>query len=148
MVVCVVSTKSKSVGSTEGMLRSAATSPYWRTWVDSAAGDVEEAMAAVGERDLPRLGEVMERSTFKMHATMHTSTPPLNYWQPATMAVLHEVEGLRGEGTGAWVTMDAGPQVKVLCSAEHAAVVSSRLAPHCVEVHVLRPGVGAHLVTP
>ena len=55
------------------------------------AGRRARARAAILARDLERLGTVMEQSTFRMHATMHTATPPLLYWQPATVAALHAV---------------------------------------------------------
>src|SRR6185295_18845241 len=99
------------VGSTEGMNRSVE-SPYWPTWVGTAAADVATAREAILRRDIERLGDVMESSTFKMHAVMHTSQPPLIYWLPGTVACLHAIAALRREGTGAWVTMDAGPNVK------------------------------------
>ena len=91
-------------------------------------------------RDLDRLGAVMESSTFKMHATMHTSRPPIFYQQPGTLACLHAVFALRASGVSAWATMDAGPQVKVLCARRDAASVAGALAPHAVRVEVLSPG--------
>lgn len=140
MVVGVVSAEGKAVGSTEGMERSRTTSPLYATWVEQAEADVAEGEAALHARDLPRLGRVMEASTQKMFATMHTSNPPLMYWQPGTIAATRAVWALRAAGTPAWVTMDAGPQVKVLCAPEHADHVAAALAPHCAAVHVLRPG--------
>ena len=142
MVVAVVATGRKDVGSTEGMERSRLTSALYGTWVDQAEGDVAEGRAAILARDLERLGRVMESSTFKMHATMMASDPPLLYWQPATVACLHEVFALRKRGVGAWVTMDAGPQVKVLCAAADAETVAAALRPLALRVHVLAPGGG------
>jgi len=145
MVVAVVHAGKKAVGSTEGMERSRTTSPYYATWVATAAADVAEGIAAVRARDLERLGTVMEQSTQKMHATMHTSWPPLIYWQAGTVAALHEVLALRRQGVAAWATMDAGPQVKVLCAADDASIVADALRPHAQQVHVLQPGPGARL---
>ncbi len=146
LVVAVVAEGEKAVGSTEGMKRSAATSPYWDAWVSTAAADVAQARAAVVARDLERLGAVMESSTFKMHATMHTAVPPLIYWQAGTVTLLHEVQALRARGVGAWATMDAGPQVKVLCEAADADTVAAALAPHALRVHVHGPGGPARVV--
>ena len=148
MVVAVVHDGPKPVGSTEGMERSRLTSPYYERWVETAAADVDAARQAIASRDLQQLGEVMEASTFKMHATMHTSRPPLLYWHPGTVALLHEVQAIRADGMGAWSTMDAGPQVKVLCSANDARSVAERLRPHAVRVDVLRPGGPAALESP
>lgn len=148
MVVAVVSTHKKAVGSTEGMERSRHTSPLYDTWLAQAEADVAEGRAAVLARDLPRLGRVMEASTYKMHATMMTSDPPLLYWQPGSVACLHAVWALREQGVEAYTTMDAGPQVKILCRSEDAGAVARAVRPHARHVHVLAPGGPAHLVSP
>ena len=146
MVVAVVATEGKAVGSTEGMERSRHTSPLYRTWVDQAEQDVQDGVSAVHDRDIARLGRAMEASTLKMHATMHTADPPLMYWRPESVACLQAVWALRASGTGAWATMDAGPQVKVLCLAADAARVADALRPHARELHVLAPGGAARVV--
>lgn len=145
MVIAVVSERPKPVGSTDAMESCRKTSPYYPAWVESAPADVEQAREAVYDRDLERLGTIMERSTLKMHAAMLASDPPLLYWLPSTLAVLHEVGALRREGVGAWATMDAGPQVKVLCLAQDAERVVAALKPHAQKIHVLHPGPGARL---
>lgn len=140
MVVAVVSSAKKAVGSTAGMQQTAATSPYYASWVATAQADVVEGEAAVRARDLERLGRVMEASTFKMHATMHTTEPPILYWQPGTVAVLHTVQKLRARGVGAWATMDAGPNVKILCLREDAQAVADEIQEHADTVRILGPG--------
>jgi len=146
MVVAVVEAGPKAVGSTAGMERSRTTSPLWPTWLGMGPDAVQHAIEAIGARDLERLGTVMEQSTFAMHATMQTAVPPLIYWQPATVAVLHAVLALRASGVGAWVTMDAGPQVKVLCEAADAPRVADTVRPLARDVFVHAPGGGAHVV--
>jgi diphosphomevalonate decarboxylase len=147
MVVAVVSDAAKAVGSTEGMTRAQATSPLWDAWCAQAQADLARATQAVLDRDLPALGEVMESSTFKMFSTMFTSRPPLLYWQPSTLALLHRVQQLRAEGVPCWCTMDAGPQVKVLCAAEHADPVARALEGLAQRVHVLAPGPGLQVLS-
>lgn len=146
MVVAVVSGGTKAVGSTEGMIRTERTSPFYGAWVDTAEADVVEGEAAVRARDLERLGTVMERSTLKMHATMHTAWPTILYWKPETVAVLHEVAALRQRGVGAWATMDAGPNVKILCLATEADTVRDAVQPLVRQVRVLAPGGAARIV--
>lgn len=146
MVVAIVSAEKKAVGSTAGMLESERTSPYWPAWVAGGPPDLEAAIAAVEARDLHALGEVMESSTLKMHAVMHTTRPAILYWQPATVACLHAVRALREAGVPAWATMDAGPNVKVLCEAAHAEAVAAALRPLVASVVTLAPGSGARVV--
>lgn len=147
MVVGVVSTAAKSVGSTEGMERSRLTSPLYETWVEQAEEDVSEGCAAVLARDLPRLGRVMEASTFKMHAAMHTADPPLMYWAPESVACLQALWALRAsEGLQAYATMDAGPQVKILCARADAERVAQALRPYTRQTHILSAGGPARLL--
>jgi diphosphomevalonate decarboxylase len=148
MVVAIVDPGPKGVGSTEGMERSRLTSPLFPGWVARAPDRLERATEAVLRRDLPELGQIMEQSTFEMHATMHTSEPPLLYWLPGTVAALHRVFELRSAGVGAWATMDAGPQVKILCASVDAPRVRAALEEVVPRVVVLRPGPGASLVDP
>jgi diphosphomevalonate decarboxylase len=87
-----------------------------------------------------------------MHAALLASDPPLLYWLPATVALIRECAELRRRGLGAWETIDAGPQVKVLCLASEAAQIASSLReaargalpgaeePVCGRVLECRPG--------
>lgn len=146
MIVAVVGAGPKDVGSTDGMLHTQATSPYFPAWVASAPADVEEARAAVLARDLERLGRVVERSSLRMHASMFAADPPLTYWRPASLAAMEAVRGLRKRGVGAWATMDAGPNVKVLCAAADAPAVAEALAAVADRIEILGPGGPARVV--
>ncbi len=117
----------KDTGSTDGMEHTAETSPYFKAWVDTHEADLVEATAALVAGDLPKLGEVMEYSTMKMHATTLAARPGFFYFQPATIAVLLAVRALRKSGVGCWATMDAGPHVKVLCAPADADVVAAAM---------------------
>lgn len=132
----------KPVGSTGGMERCRLTSPYYPAWVATSEADLAEAESALAARDLPRLGEVVEHSCFKMHASMFATRPPLVYWNGGTLAAIDAVWRARAEGLAGWVTSDAGPHVKVLCAANDAAPLAARLreVAGVVEVDVL--GVG------
>ena len=89
----------------------------------------------------------MEHSTFKMHACMWASQPPLRYTQGASIMVLDEVSYLRSKGTSAWATMDAGPHVKILCHRKDASYIQQHIAsiPKVHEVLILQPGEGVQL---
>ena len=125
IVLALVSSAKKPIGSTEGMLRTKQRSPLYSGWVTSAGADIEQALHAVSQRDLPQLGEVMEHSTLKMHATMISAG--VRYWKPETVAVMECVESLRRDGVAAYYTMDAGPNVKILCERRDAETVSEAL---------------------
>jgi diphosphomevalonate decarboxylase len=82
-----------------------------------------------------------------MHAVMLTSTPSLLYWQAATLRVMHAVSAWRLAGLPACYTVDAGPNVHVLCLEEAAAEVAGLLRelPGVVQVLAAGPGGPARL---
>ena len=62
-----------------------------------------------------------------MHAVMMTSTPALHYWNPASLGVMSAVCQWRDEGLSVCYTVDAGPNVHVICAEADAQEVQSRL---------------------
>lgn len=138
MVVAIVQAGPKPVGSTEAMVLTERTSPYFPAWVAGAPTDVDEAVAAVRARDLETLGPIIERSSMRMHASMWAAWPAIVYQTPGTLAALTVVRQLRDAGVSAWATMDAGPNVKVLCRAadDHRVAVALRAVVERVEVLV------------
>lgn len=138
----------KDVASTLGMNHTQQTSPFYNAWVETHPKDMEEAVAAVRARDLARLGDVMEFSTLKMHASGMAARPGVLYWRGVTVEAAHAVRALRAAGTGAWFTMDAGPHVKVLCSAADAPAVAEMLAsvPGVLAVKTAKPGPAARVM--
>jgi diphosphomevalonate decarboxylase len=127
LVVALTTRAQKPLGSTAAMDRTASTSPYYSSWVESTVRELPEARAAVGARDLPRLGAIAERSALRMHACALSADPAIIYWNPTTLAVVKAVLDLRTAGTPAWFTIDAGPHVKVLCSAADAESIAASL---------------------
>ncbi|MFH1469426.1 MAG: diphosphomevalonate decarboxylase [Pseudomonadota bacterium] len=146
VVVAVVHGGPKVVGSTEGMLRSADTSPCYPAFVAQNERLVAQGLAAVAARDLPALAEVMERSTLLMQASMSTAWPPIRYLRSGSLAVLERIEALRAGGLVCGWTMDAGPNVKVVCSPADAEAVRGALAPLVSAAHVLGVGGPARVV--
>ncbi len=140
MVVAVVKAGRKDTGSTDGMNHTQATSPFFDAWVATAEADLPEAKDAVLARDLERLGTLVERSAMRMHGSMLGADPWLCYFAPGSLLALAAVRALRREGIGAWATMDAGPNVKVLCAAGDAPRVADALREAAERVEVLAPG--------
>lgn len=127
MVVLVLESGPKTVSSREGMLRTVQTSPEYRPWVEAHAGHLATALAAVEAGDLGMLGAVAEENAAGMHGTMRAAVPPVEYVTGQSRAALAAVRTARREGLPAWATMDAGPNVKVLTSADRAGEVDARL---------------------
>jgi diphosphomevalonate decarboxylase len=148
ILVAVTSERAKAVGSSEGMRRTAATSPYYDAWIECGPSDFAAARRALASRDLAALGQVAERNCVRMHAAALAADPPLVYWEPATLAVMRRVTELREAGIAAYFSIDAGPQVKVLCASEAAEAVRAALAavPGVLRVIGSRPGDGVRSI--
>jgi len=148
MVIAVTQTTPKKVGSTQGMLGTQRTSPYYGAWRGAAPGIYAELRDALARGDFERVGEAMEHSTLCMHATMLAAAPALIYWNPQTLAAMSCVRELRAGGTFAYFTMDAGPHVKVLTLANQADRVRSALEtlPGVHQVMVSASGGAARMV--
>ena len=139
--IAIVSAAHKPVGSTEGHAL-AETSPLQAVRVAQAPERLARCRQAIQRRDFAALAEVIEFDTHLMHAVMQTSRPPLLYWEPGTLAVMHAVRALRQEGLPVAYTIDAGPNVHVLCPAEIYPRVRATLEqiPDVQQVLVAFPG--------
>jgi diphosphomevalonate decarboxylase len=144
VLVAVTSSGEKAVGSGPGMSLSAASSAYYKDWVDSHPPDLDAARRAILARDFEALASVSESSCLKMHAAAMSTHPPLLYWNGATVDCLNEIRGLRRRGVPAFFTIDAGPQVKAVCLPEARAAVHTALSgiPGVAEIIVTRLGPG------
>jgi len=142
VVVAVTETAPKAVGSTEGMLRTERTSPYYSAWVDSSGADLAEARAAVDRLDFEALADISELSCLKMHALMLSARPGLVYWNGATVECIRRVRELRSDGLGVFFTVDAGPQVKAVCLPEARSRVVRELAAVPGVGRILESGLG------
>lgn len=109
-----VSAKAKRVSSREGMERTVATSPLYKTWPDKVKNDMDKILSAIKSKDFELLGSTAESNALAMHACMRMATPPLNYFEPETEAIISKVQKLRKEGLPLYLTIDAGPNVKLL----------------------------------
>ncbi len=123
VLVAVTQEDSKVMGSSEAMKHTAATSPVYANWVDTHNTDMDIAKSAIAERDFVKLADISEHSCLKMHSTMMTSRPPVLYWKPATLSIIHLAQHLRAAGTQVFFTIDAGAQVKLICAPEDTQTV-------------------------
>ena len=147
LVVVETTRGEKPMGSTEAMEHSRLSSPYYGPWVETATRDLDEAERAIATRELGPLGRVVEHSCFKMHAAAMAADPPILYWNGTTVAVIQELWRQRQAGLEGYVTMDAGPHVKVVSTEPVAAELAARLGriPGVVGVRVLGGGPDARV---
>lgn len=144
--VAIVSREHKATGSTSGHSL-AETSPLQAARVKDTPRRLDICRNALLARDFEAFAAIVEADSNLMHAVMQTSTPALLYWHPATVAVMHAVRRWRALGTSVCYTIDAGPNVHVICESGSAENVAGdlRKLPGVLDVLTARPGGPARL---
>jgi len=147
MITTIVTEKKKPVSSRAGMSQTVKTCPYYEGWLKTVNEDLQKMRQGIAQKDFTIVGETAEYNCIKMHATMMTTQPPVIYWIAATMEIIHEVRRMREEGIPCYFTIDAGPNVKVICLQENENKINERLlALDGVQKTILcKPGDGAKL---
>ncbi len=125
--VAIVEAAPKPTGSTEGHAL-APSSPLQAVRVADAPRRLGLCRQAIMEKDFEKLADIIEQDSNIMHAVMQSSSPPLMYWSPASLLLMNEISALRKRGIAAAYTLDAGPNVHVICTAESRADVQRHLA--------------------
>jgi diphosphomevalonate decarboxylase len=145
--IAIVDAAEKQVSSSLGHSM-AGTSILQPARIADAPRRLEMCRKAILERDFDRLAQIVEIDSNLMHAVMFTSQPPIIFWQPATLSIMHAVQACRQEGLPVCYTIDAGPNVHVLCRAENAKEIAARLGElkGVMKVIISHPGGHAQLV--
>jgi diphosphomevalonate decarboxylase len=139
--VAIVSSLHKKTGSTEGHAL-AWTSPLQAVRVEDTPRRLDVCRNAIFKKDFETFANIIEHDSDMMHSVMMTSTPPLMYWQAATVEIFHQVRAWRGSGLPVGYTVDAGANVHVICLAEYAKEVEKHLRELPGVNNVLVAGVG------
>jgi diphosphomevalonate decarboxylase len=146
--VAIVSVSHKKTGSTEGH-SIAPTSPLQEARVADAPRRLEICRNAILNCDFDSFASIVELDSDMMHSVMMTSTPALHYWKPASLEVMNRVRAWRAEGIPVCYTVDAGPNVHVICPETEAHLIDKRLrqVPGVQNVLVARAGGAAQIVS-
>jgi diphosphomevalonate decarboxylase len=145
--IAVVQTGEKHAGSSEGH-KIANTSPIQRARVEDAPRRLEICREAILKKDFEKLVEIIELDSNLLHAVMMTSDPRLYYWQGVTLEVMRSVQSWRQSGIPCAFTIDAGPNVHVICPADESERISNLLQdiPGVQTVLISRVGGAARLL--
>ncbi len=143
VVIAVTEEGAKPVSSSEAMNRSAASSPFYSSWLEQQPADLKSARDAVLRKDFSQLAAVAEHNCLKMHSVMWGSRPPVVYWNSATLTCMEAVRRLQDDGHAVFFTIDAGPQLKAICLPDEAGLVRSALDACTGVVRTMVSGLGA-----
>ncbi len=146
-LIAVVGENSKKVSSTEGHAI-AESSPFYKTRIVEMKNKIKEIKLALKDKDFTRFGEILEAEAINMHTVMMTSIPPLFYWLPMTLATILKIMEWRERGLESYFTIDAGPNIHVICQGKDKAKIGRRLLSleGIKDVIVNRPSVGARVI--
>jgi len=116
-VVAIIHEGKKDVTSDAGH-ESVKTSIFNEVRIKKSQEQAEEIRKAILDDDFSKVGKIAEKNCMYMHAVMMTSEPSLFYWHPDTLRVVKTIQKKREEGLESYFTIDAGPNVHVLCRPE------------------------------
>ncbi|MEM7819582.1 MAG: diphosphomevalonate decarboxylase [Candidatus Aenigmatarchaeota archaeon] len=148
MITTIVTEAKKKVGSRAGMAQTVDTCPFYKSWVKTANQDLKIIRKGIKKRDFTTVGSQSEYNCLKMHATMITTKPPIIYWIPTTMEIIQSVLAWREEGLESYFTIDAGPNVKVMCLEKDENEINKRLQElnGVIKTIICKPGDDAKLI--
>src|SRR5262249_19571300 len=122
--------------------RRARTSPHFEERQRLLPERLAATRRAIADRDLDRLGPILEEEAIELHLIAMSSRPPIFYWKPGTLRGLESIRRLRRDGVPAWSTMDAGANVHVICAPQAEGPVVRALESLPEVTGVLLDGVG------
>lgn len=146
-ILVIVDKRMKKVSTTEGM-ETIRTSPYLDTRLASVPGRMAAIQRAFQRKDFTGFGEITEEDCLDMHKVMQSQVPPLMYWNDTTRVIMDAVRRWRRDGLPVYFTIDAGPNVHVLCEGQHEAETLEKLRtfPGIVDFILNRPAEGARVI--
>lgn len=128
----------KAISSRNGMLHTKQTSPLYPAWPMQAEKDCQTLIEAIKAKDFEQLGTTAEANALLMHATMLAARPALRYLQAQSLVALDKIAQLRADGVGAYATIDAGPNLKILYLAQDKASISQAF-PNAIHIAPFAP---------
>ena len=118
MIVLVLNEEKKIISSRKGMALCMETSTSFDEWIRQSEIDFENMKKYLSEGNFSKVGELTEENALRMHETTKNANPPFTYLTEKSFEAMEYIRKLRKQGEKCYFTMDAGPNVKVLCLEE------------------------------
>lgn len=155
VISAIVETGAKEVASSQGH-RAVQTSNFFPARLSVLAQTLDTVRTALLARDFPAFGATVEAEALAMHAIALTSQVEekigILYWGPSTLILIRAIQQWRANGLPVYYTIDAGPNVHLICEAKYQTGVERALAPLLAGLggryFVSRPAPGARVVKP
>lgn len=146
-LLVIVDSAMKKVSTSDGM-KTIFTSPNLHARLEAIPGRMMRITEALREKNFSLFGEVVEEDCLDMHKVMQTQTPPLLYWNENTRMLMDTIRRWRAQGLPVYFTIDAGPNVHVLCEGNNEHLVLENLQGlNGIETIIAnKPAPGVHTV--
>ena len=119
----------------------AQSSPLFQIRLAGLPSRLQRTLSAIKRRDILGLGIEIEAEALEMHAVMMTSSPSVCYISSETSQFIAALRAKRdSEALPCWFTLDAGPNVHVICETAHEQAVYDALAPVAGECFAQKAG--------
>jgi diphosphomevalonate decarboxylase len=118
IVPIILSGKKKKICSRTAMQQTVKISPLYHEWVARSEARIKPMIDAIKNKDFHALGELAERDALEMHKCMRSAQ--IDYFLPETHQIIGKVQQLRKDGIPCYVTIDAGPNVKIITLDDYA----------------------------
>ena len=126
-MVVLVSRKPKTISSSQGH-RIAVSHPFMQERQELLPSRILALKGALAQREFETFGEIVEHEAMEVQAIMMSGQPPALYMQPNTVALIHAVRSWReDDGLPVYFTLDAGPNMHILCESRHAPELRRRI---------------------
>lgn len=147
-IVVVVENNVKKISSSAGH-ETVKTSPFFNKRLEALPDRIQKIEAALGEKNFIRLGEIIEEDCLDMHHVMQTQISPLFYWNDATKRIMEAVRGWRKNGLSVYFTIDAGPNVHIICEGinEQKVLDAVKSISGVEEIILNKPSKGAQIIS-
>lgn len=142
-IVVIVGDTGKDVSSSAGH-DTVETSPFFQKRLQDIPDRIIRIEKALKERNFQKLGEAIEEECLDMHHVMQTQTPPLMYWTDETKMIMEQTAGWRKEELPVYFTIDAGPNVHLICEGLDEQKLIERLVGRKIIIN--KPARGARLI--
>lgn len=131
---------------TEEAHREVVTSPLFEGRLKYLPSLIDRMRRAVERGDVKAIGEGAEMDTLNLHAVTMAGASGLLLMKPESLRVVEEVRMMRGEGVGAWFSLDTGPSVFINTTHRWAGEIQRRISSLGLPTLISPVGGGAEVI--
>lgn len=125
-IVAIVAKEKKKESSTHGHSL-ALSSPYYKQRQKELITRIKNVRESLLEKRFDIFGRLIEEEAVDLHLISMSSRPPVFYWNKGSIEVIHELHEWREAGLKAYFTMDAGPNIHIICQSNDTARLDKKL---------------------